>query len=72
MQQQRLEAAFKFFDKDGNGVITSAEIKKVLKQSDNAFFDSDFEPVVAKIESDFKGGLKFDDFRQLIESIKPE
>lgn len=67
MDEKRLEAAFKMFDANGDGVVTSQEIKNVIKRSSSALLDSDFDKVCENIDKQYKDGIKSSEFKNIID-----
>jgi Ca2+-binding EF-hand superfamily protein len=67
MDDRRLEAAFKMFDSNGDGVVTSQEIKNVIKRSSSALLDADFDKVCENIDKQYKTGIKSSEFKTIID-----
>jgi len=69
MDEKRLEAAFKMFDANGDGIVTSSEIKTVIRRSSCALLDADFDKVCDNIDKQYKDGIKADQFKNIIDEI---
>ncbi len=64
LQEERLNAAFKMFDKDGSGGITKEEIKMVLSESDKYELpDEILTKIMAKVDANHDGVISADEFK---------
>ena len=61
--QQRLESAFKAFDKDGNGQISPAEVRMLLG---GAVDDKTVEKIIAQVDKDGDGEVSFSEFCEMM------
>lgn len=59
--QNRLESAFKAFDKDGNGQISPAEVKMLLGGG-GAIDEKQVEKIIAQVDADGDGEVSFSEF----------
>lgn len=63
------ERLFRYFDEDGDGKISPAELRNCMKKSTGEDLSAeDAEAVVGSTDSDGDGLLEFDDFVKLVES----
>ena len=65
-KEDKLKFAFMAFDQDGNGVITKAELLKILKANHMASHDSEVsrkaDTIIAQADKDSDGVITFDEF----------
>jgi calcium-dependent protein kinase len=67
LNNQRLSAAFKMFDKDGSGSITPSEIKTVL-QSDNKLPEKVIESIIKQVDANGDGQISFEEFTVMMQN----
>lgn len=64
--QQELKEAFRLYDREGNGYITTSTLKEILGALDDKLNSSDLDGIIAEIDTDGSGTVdfdgKFDDF----------
>ena len=64
LQEERLNAAFKMFDKDGSGGITKEEIKMVLSEHDKFELPEEIlNKIMAKVDANNDGVISADEFK---------
>lgn len=65
-KEDKLKFAFMSFDEDGNGVITKAELMKILKSNHMASHDAEVarkaDTIMAQADKDGDGVITFDEF----------
>jgi serine/threonine-protein phosphatase 2B regulatory subunit len=65
-KEDKLKFAFMCFDEDGNGVITKAELLKILKANHMASHDAEVarkaDTIMAQADKDGDGVITFDEF----------
>lgn len=65
-KEDKLKFAFMTFDEDGNGVITKAELMKILKSNHMASHDAEVarkaDTIMAQADKDGDGVITFDEF----------
>lgn len=64
----KLQAAFKMFDKDGSGVISADEIREVLGFGGNMDNDS-IERIIKQVDENGDGEISFEEFVAMMKTI---
>lgn len=62
-----LMAAFKKFDTDGNGYITTKELDNILGRMGRRVNQKELEAMISSLDKDSDGKLSFDEFCKLFE-----
>ena len=65
---EKLQAAFKMFDKDGSGTISSDEVKEVLGFG-NALTEAQVSKIVQEVDADGNGDISFDEFEKMMRNL---
>lgn len=63
--QAELKEAFRLYDKEGNGYITTDVLREILAELDNNLTKDELDMMIAEIDSDGSGTVDFDG-RQLL------
>ena len=63
-------AAFKLFDRNGDGIVTEAELKSVLAEIGHPHTDEEIRAMVAKADRDGDGKIDYNDFLKLFNKAK--
>ena len=58
--KKELKEAFRIYDKEGNGYISTDTLKEILKELDNKLTDADLEGIIEEVDEDGSGTLDFD------------
>ena len=58
--QEELKEAFRLYDREGNGYITTATLKEILAALDDKLTNSDLDGIIAEIDTDGSGTVDFD------------
>lgn len=58
--QHELKEAFRLYDREGNGYITTATLKEILRALDDNLTNSDLDGIIAEIDTDGSGTVDFD------------
>lgn len=58
--QNELKEAFRLYDREGNGYITTATLKEILAALDDKLSSSDLDGIIAEIDQDGSGTVDFD------------
>ncbi|KAH8354951.1 hypothetical protein KR093_002905, partial [Drosophila rubida] len=67
-----LKEAFRLYDKEGNGYITTGVLREILRELDDKLTNDDLDMMIEEIDSDGSGTVDFDGghkFQNLIDSI---
>jgi len=68
MKQEMIWAAFRVFDKDGDGKITKEELKAVLQDGRaQEALGKEVDRLMAEADTDGDGTISFDEFKELID-----
>ncbi|KAK7026702.1 hypothetical protein SK128_018694 [Halocaridina rubra] len=63
---EELKEAFRLYDKEGNGYITTSTLKEILKELDNKLSDEDLDGIIEEIDEDGSGTVDFDEFMEMM------
>lgn len=69
LTHEKLEAAFKMFDKDGSGLISTDEIKQVLSFGKN-LDDEIVNQMIKQVDENGDGEISFEEFSKMMKSLK--
>lgn len=58
--QQELKEAFRLYDKEGNGYITTDVLREILRELDDKITEEDLSMMIEEIDSDGSGTVDFD------------
>lgn len=58
--QQELKEAFRLYDKEGNGYITTDVLREILRELDDKITAEDLDMMIEEIDSDGSGTVDFD------------
>ncbi|XP_045445401.1 troponin C, isoallergen Bla g 6.0101-like [Melitaea cinxia] len=61
-----LREAFRLYDREGNGYITTDVLKEIFKELDNTLSNDDLEQMITEIDSDGSGTVDFDEFLEVM------
>jgi len=64
--KEELKEAFRIYDKEGNGYITTDTLKEILRELDNRLTEDDIEGIVDEVDEDGSGTLDFDEFMDMM------
>jgi len=64
--QQELKEAFRLYDKEGNGYISTSVLKEILKELDDKITNEELDMMIAEIDSDGSGTVDFDEFMEVM------
>merc|ERR1712058_186523 len=64
--KKELKEAFRIYDKEGNGYISTDVLKEILRELDNRLTEEDIEGIVDEVDEDGSGTLDFDEFQQMM------
>lgn len=63
---QELKEAFRLYDREGNGYITTGTLKEILSALDDKLTNSELDGIIAEIDTDGSGTVDFDGKFRLI------
>ncbi|CAH1991173.1 unnamed protein product [Acanthoscelides obtectus] len=63
---QELKEAFRLYDREGNGYITTATLKEILGALDDKLTNRDLDGIIAEIDTDGSGTVDFDEFMEMM------
>ncbi|XP_028130417.1 troponin C-like [Diabrotica virgifera virgifera] len=64
--QQELKEAFRLYDKEGNGYITTTTLKEILKELDDKITNEELDMMIEEIDADGSGTVDFDEFMEVM------
>lgn len=64
--QKELREAFRLYDKEGNGYITTGVLREILRELDDQLSKEDLDMMIEEIDSDGSGTVDFDGKYQVI------
>jgi len=64
--QKELKEAFRLYDKEGQGYITTAVLKQILHEIDETLTDADLDGMIEEIDEDGSGTVDFDEFMEMM------
>ncbi|XP_017776946.1 PREDICTED: troponin C-like [Nicrophorus vespilloides] len=64
--QAELKEAFRLYDKEGNGYISTSVLKEILKELDDKITNEELDMMIAEIDSDGSGTVDFDEFMEVM------
>lgn len=64
--KKELKEAFRIYDKEGNGFISTTTLKEILKELDSKLTDDDLENIIEEVDEDGSGTLDFDEFMAMM------
>jgi len=64
--QKELKEAFRLYDKEGQGYITTSVLKSILHEIDETLTDADLDGMIAEIDEDGSGTVDFDEFMEMM------
>merc|ERR1719452_307783 len=63
---EELKEAFRLYDKEGQGYITTQVLKEIMKEPDSRLSEEDIIGIVDEVDEDGSGTLDFDEFMDII------
>ncbi|XP_022900267.1 troponin C, isoallergen Bla g 6.0101 [Onthophagus taurus] len=64
--QEELKEAFRLYDKEGNGYITTDVLREILKELDDKITAEELDMMIQEIDSDGSGTVDFDEFMEVM------
>ncbi|CAH0406367.1 unnamed protein product [Chilo suppressalis] len=63
---RELREAFRLYDKEGNGYITTDVLKEIFRELDNTINAEELDTMIEEIDSDGSGTVDFDEFLEVM------
>ncbi|KAG7307509.1 hypothetical protein JYU34_007713 [Plutella xylostella] len=64
--QQELKEAFRLYDREGNGYITTDVLREILRELDDKISAEELNMMIEEIDSDGSGTVDFDEFMEVM------
>ena len=64
--KEELKEAFRIYDKEGNGYITTDVLKEILREIDPELTEDDLDNIIEEVDEDGSGTLDFDEFQEMM------
>ncbi|XP_014271623.1 troponin C, isoallergen Bla g 6.0101 [Halyomorpha halys] len=64
--QQELREAFRLYDKEGNGYITTEVMREILAELDDTIPDYELDQMIDEIDADGSGTVDFEEFMEVM------
>merc|ERR1711976_345841 len=64
--REELKEAFRIYDKEGNGYITTDTLKEILHEIDPELTDDDLDNIIEEVDEDGSGTLDFEEFQEMM------
>jgi len=64
--KKELKEAFRIYDKEGNGYISTDVLKEILRELDNKLSEEDLLGIIDEVDEDGSGTLDFDEFMAMM------
>ncbi|XP_024083319.1 troponin C isoform X2 [Cimex lectularius] len=64
--QEELKEAFRLYDREGNGYITTATLREILAALDDKLNNEDLDGIIQEIDTDGSGTVDFDEFMEMM------
>merc|ERR1711992_115759 len=64
--KKELKEAFRIYDKEGNGYISTDVLKEILQELDSKLTEDDINNIIEEVDEDGSGTLDFDEFMEMM------
>merc|ERR1712016_419940 len=64
--KEELKEAFRIYDKEGQGFITTEILKEILREIDPTLTEEDLVGIIEEVYEDGSGTLDFDEFQEMM------
>merc|ERR1719219_2584914 len=64
--KEELKEAFRIYDRDGQGFITTDVLKEILREIDQTLTEDDLLNIIDEVDEDGSGTLDFDEFQGMM------
>jgi len=63
---RELKEAFRLYDKEGQGFISTKILKQILHEIDEKLTDTDLDGIIEEVDEDGSGTVDFDEFMEMM------
>ena len=64
--RNELKEAFRIYDKEGNGFITTSTLKEILQELDSKLSEDELNGIIDEVDEDGSGTVDFDEFMEMM------
>ncbi|KAK9889611.1 hypothetical protein WA026_006985 [Henosepilachna vigintioctopunctata] len=64
--QTELKGAFRMYDREGNGFITTQVLREILRELDDNLSENDLDNMIEEIDTDGSGTVDWEEFRAVM------
>merc|ERR1719249_334266 len=64
--EEQMKEAFRIYDRDGQGFITTDVLKEILREIDSTLTEGDLDNIIEEVDEDASGTLDFDEFQEMM------
>merc|ERR1711893_204041 len=64
--KEELKEAFRIYDKEGQGFITTDVLKEILREIDPTLTEGDLDNIIEEVDEDGSGTMDFDEFQEMM------
>ena len=64
--KKELKEAFRIYDKECMGYISTETLKEILRELDNKLTEEDLDSIIEEVDEDGSGTLDFDEFMEMM------
>ncbi|XP_044272115.1 troponin C, isoallergen Bla g 6.0101-like [Tribolium madens] len=64
--QQELKGAFRLYDREGNGFITTDVLREILRELDDNLSEDDLDNMIDEIDTDGSGTVDWEEFKAVM------
>ncbi|XP_049779901.1 troponin C, isoallergen Bla g 6.0101-like [Schistocerca cancellata] len=64
--QEELREAFRLYDKEGNGYITTGVLREILRELDDKITQEELDMMIEEIDTDGSGTVDFEEFMEVM------
>merc|ERR1712001_410168 len=64
--KEELKEAFRIYDREGQGFITTDVLKEILREIDTTLTEGDLDNIIEEVDDDASGTLDFDEFQEMM------
>jgi len=64
--QKELKEAFRLYDKEGAGYISTSTLKQILHEIDDTLNEADLKGIIEEVDEDGSGTVDFDEFMEMM------